>query len=129
MASTTYDYVIVGGGLAGCVVASRLYQYDETAKILLIEAGQDTRERDDVQNPQVLNLGGDLDWGYQTESMPGIFNRSITFNSGKGLGGGSSINSGKCLGPQSTGCNHMSIHSAHAGVRHQKVEEEEEEKS
>ncbi|KAL6858210.1 hypothetical protein ACO1O0_005666 [Amphichorda felina] len=94
MASTTYDYVIVGGGLAGCVVASRLHQYDETAKVLLIEAGQDTRERDDVQNPQVLNLGGDLDWGYQTESMPGIFNRSITFNSGKGLGGGSSINSG-----------------------------------
>ena len=99
MASTTYDYVIVGGGLAGCVVASRLHQYDGAAKILLIEAGQDTRERHDVQNPQTLNLGGDLDWGYQSEPMPGVMNRSITFNSGKGLGGSSAINSGKCLGP------------------------------
>ncbi|KAJ4181702.1 hypothetical protein NW767_014064 [Fusarium falciforme] len=92
--SSTYDYVVVGGGLAGCVLASRLRHYNEAAKIVLIEAGQDTRERSDVQEPQVLNLGGDLDWQYKSEPTPGAFNRSITLNSGKGLGGGSAINSG-----------------------------------
>ncbi|KAH6879997.1 hypothetical protein B0T10DRAFT_145709 [Thelonectria olida] len=94
MSTDAYDYVIVGGGLAGCVLASRLRQYDETAKIVLVEAGQDTRSRPDVREPQVLNLGGELDWQYQSEPTPGAFNRSITLNSGKGLGGGSAINSG-----------------------------------
>lgn len=95
MTSTIYDYVIVGGGLAGCVLASRLREYDEAAKIVLIEAGQDTRPRPDVRQPQTLNLGGELDWMYQSEPMAGIANRSIVVNAGKGLGGGSAINSGE----------------------------------
>lgn len=95
MGSVTYDYLIVGGGLAGCVLASRLHQYDEDAKIVLIEAGPDTRTRPDTLNPQTLNLGGDLDWKYESEPIPGYLNRTIPVNAGKGLGGGSSINSGK----------------------------------
>lgn len=94
MAQDTYDYVIVGGGLSGCVLASRLKQYDQATRIVLIEAGQDTRDRPDVQQPQTLNLGGDLDWNYQTEPIPALANRAIAFNAGKGLGGGSAINSG-----------------------------------
>ncbi|KAF4981160.1 hypothetical protein FZEAL_2994 [Fusarium zealandicum] len=94
MASKTYDYVIVGGGLAGCVLASRLREYDEPASIVLLEAGQDTRSRSDVREPQVLNLGGDLDWQYQSEPTPALCNRRIGLNSGKGLGGSSAINSG-----------------------------------
>ncbi|KAF5017273.1 hypothetical protein F66182_10810 [Fusarium sp. NRRL 66182] len=94
MGSETYDYAIIGGGLSGCVLASRLREYDQATKIVLIEAGDDTRERSDVQNPQVLNLGGDMDWQYKSEPTPGAFNRSIVLNSGKGLGGGSAINSG-----------------------------------
>ncbi|KPM44234.1 hypothetical protein AK830_g2388 [Neonectria ditissima] len=94
MSSVTYGYAIIGGGLVSCVLASRLKQYDKSAKVLLIEAGSDTRSRPDVLNPQVLNLGGDLDSQYQSETMHGISNRSIVVNSGKGLGGGSSINSG-----------------------------------
>lgn len=91
-----YEYVIVGGGLAGCVLASRLREYTPAScRIVLIEAGQDTRGRQDVREPQVLNLGGDLDWMYQSEPMPGLSGRSIVFNSGKGLGGGSAINSGE----------------------------------
>jgi choline dehydrogenase-like flavoprotein len=89
-----YDYAIVGGGLAGCVLANRLQQYQPTAKIILIEAGQDTRDRSDVQNPQALNLGGELDWQYQSDPMPALGGRSVTLNSGKGLGGSSAINSG-----------------------------------
>ncbi|KAI6765830.1 hypothetical protein HG530_006900 [Fusarium avenaceum] len=94
MGSATYDYIIVGGGLSGCVLSSRIQQYDNTAKILLLEAGEDTRERPDVHNMQVMNLGGDLDWQYQSEPVAALSGRRITLNSGKGLGGSSSINSG-----------------------------------
>ncbi|KAF4960215.1 hypothetical protein FGADI_1235 [Fusarium gaditjirri] len=79
MASPTYDYIVVGGGLAGCVLSSRIRQYDDAAKILLFEAGKETRRRSEVHNMQVLNLGSELDWQYQSEP---------------GLGGSSAINSG-----------------------------------
>jgi choline dehydrogenase-like flavoprotein len=96
--SDLYDYVIVGGGLSGCVLASRLREYsDPTTRILLIEAGPDTRTRKDVLEPQTFNLGGDIDWQYTSEPTPGVMNRSIVLNSGKGLGGGSAINSGECM--------------------------------
>ncbi|KAF5546435.1 alcohol oxidase [Fusarium napiforme] len=75
MASTTYDYIVVG------------------AKILLIEAGKETRGRSDVHNMQVLNLGGELDWQYQSEPVEALMGRRITLNAGKGLGGSSAINS------------------------------------
>lgn len=85
MGSVTYDYIIVGGSLAGCVLASRLHQYEEDAKIVLIEAGPDTRTRPDTPNPQTLNLGGDLDWNYESEPIPGYLNRTIPVNAGKGV--------------------------------------------
>lgn len=90
-----YDYIIVGGGLAGCVLASRIREYDEIATVLLIEAGKDTRERPEVREMQVLNLGGELDWKYESEPVATLGGRRITLNAGKGLGGGSTINSGK----------------------------------
>ncbi|RGP76741.1 hypothetical protein FLONG3_5181 [Fusarium longipes] len=89
-----YDYIIVGGGLAGCVLASRIREYDEHSKVLLIEAGKDTRELPGVRDMQVLNLGGELDWQYESEPVGGLAGRRITLNAGKGLGGGSAINSG-----------------------------------
>ncbi|KAL4731918.1 hypothetical protein ACLX1H_000914 [Fusarium chlamydosporum] len=89
-----YDYIIVGGGLAGCVLASRIREYDEIATVLLIEAGKDTRERPEVRDMQVLNLGGELDWKYESEPVATLGGRRITLNAGKGLGGGSTINSG-----------------------------------
>lgn len=91
----TYDYVIAGGGLAGCVVASRLKEYLPEAKILLIEAGPDTRERTDILRPDALNLGTDLDWNFPAEPSPGTGDRIFAYNAGKGLGGGSLINSCK----------------------------------
>jgi choline dehydrogenase len=90
-----YEYIIVGGGLAGCVLASRLKEYlPSGAKILVLEAGQETRTRADVLEPQTLNLGGDLDWQYVTEPLPALANRTVVLNQGKGLGGSSAINSG-----------------------------------
>ena len=67
-----FDYLIVGGGTAGCVVASRLAEYLPHKKILLIEAGPS-----DYLNDQVLNLkewlnllGGELDYDYGTTEQP-----------------------------------------------------------
>ncbi|KAI3393496.1 hypothetical protein diail_4217 [Diaporthe ilicicola] len=94
MASKNCDYIIVGGGLSGCVLASRLRQYQPRSKILLVEAGQDTRSRTDILQPDILNLGGELDWMYPTEPQATLGGRSIVYNAGKGLGGGTLINSG-----------------------------------
>lgn len=93
--ASTYDYIIVGGGLSGCVLASRLREYKPGSKILLVEAGQDTRTRTDILQPDILNLGGELDWMYPTEPQVSLGGRRIVYNAGKGLGGGTLINSGE----------------------------------
>src|ERR671937_135835 len=92
-ASKGYDYVIVGGGSAGCVLANRLSE-DGAARVLLIEAGG----RD--LNPLIripLGMGKmheyDLfNWGYHTEPEPNMNGRKIEAMRGKVLGGSSSIN-------------------------------------
>lgn len=67
-----FDYVIVGGGTAGCVIASRLAEHLPQKKILLIEAGPS-----DFMDDKVLDLrlwlgllGGDLDFDYLTTEQP-----------------------------------------------------------
>ncbi|NHZ82724.1 choline dehydrogenase [Massilia sp. CCM 8695] len=88
-----YDYIIVGGGTAGCVLANRLTRRRDTT-VLLIEAGG----RDDyvwihipvgylhcIGNPRT-------DWMYKTEPDAGLNGRSLIYPRGKVLGGSSSIN-------------------------------------
>ena len=88
-----YDYIIVGAGSAGCVLANRLTE-DAGATVLLLEAGgQDNHPY--IQIP--LGLGKlqqhkMFDWGYITEPEPHLNNRRLPLLRGKVLGGSSSIN-------------------------------------
>ena len=88
-----FDYIIVGGGTAGCLLANRL-SADASKKVLLIEAGK----KDDYHWIHIpigyLHCIGNprTDWLYNTEPEPGLNGRSLRYPRGKTLGGSSSIN-------------------------------------
>ncbi len=87
-----YDYVIVGGGSAGCVMAARLSE-DSDARVLLIEAGRkDTNPYIHIPAGFAKMTTGPLTWGLETVPQVHANNRVIPMAQGKVLGGGSSIN-------------------------------------
>jgi choline dehydrogenase len=89
---TQYDYIVIGAGSAGCVVANRLTEDRETT-VLLLEAGHpDTKP--EIQIPlECTNLpGSEVDWGYFSEPEPELNHRKIFCPRGKVLGGSSAIN-------------------------------------
>jgi choline dehydrogenase len=89
-----YDYIIIGAGSAGCVLANRLTQ-DPNCKVLLLEAGgKDNSVL--VKMPAgvgaLISEKGTYNWGFWTEPEPHLEGRKLWWPRGKGWGGSSSIN-------------------------------------
>ena len=92
-----YDYVVIGAGSAGAIVASRLSE-DPNVSVLLLEAGGSDRTTF-VRKPgmislvqQVKQLKKKFDWGFTTVPQPHLNGRRIPYTRGKVLGGSSSVN-------------------------------------
>ena len=89
----SFDYVIVGAGSAGCVLANRLSE-DEATRVLLLEAGGSDRSIF-IQMPTALSIPMNMpryNWGFETEPEPFMNGRRLNCPRGKVLGGSSSIN-------------------------------------
>ncbi|GAB1821542.1 GMC family oxidoreductase [Herbidospora sp. RD11066] len=87
-----FDYVIVGAGSAGCVLAARLSEHAATT-VALIEAGGSDRKLE-VRMPAGFSklFGTSYDWNFTTSAQPGLSDRRIYWPRGRMLGGSSSMN-------------------------------------
>lgn len=98
-APKAFDYIIIGAGPAGTVIASRLHQGDPALSILLIEAGPDSSKTalaQTISSPLSAPLlqGTELDWNYTSSPQTHLAGRQIYGGGGKALGGSTVINYG-----------------------------------
>ncbi|KAF1818970.1 GMC oxidoreductase [Dissoconium aciculare CBS 342.82] len=91
--TSIYDYIIVGGGTCGLVLANRLTE-NSSVTVAVVEAGQTQ-----YNNPKVIQIdditrpvGTEIDWQYPAVAQTSLNNRAVTYNAGKALGGTSTIN-------------------------------------
>lgn len=98
----TYDYCLIGGGTASCLIASRLSQQLPDHRILILEAGEHIRNDPKIQTPGLsatLQSDPNYDWQYSTAPEPGLNGRIIKQPRGKLVGGTSAINSHSVVFP------------------------------
>jgi choline dehydrogenase len=90
-----FDYIVIGAGAAGCVIANRLLERVD-GRVLLLEAGG-LDDRETIHNTDIASMTSmwgpdDANWGYTTAAQPHLGGRSIPIAQGKVLGGSTSIN-------------------------------------
>jgi choline dehydrogenase len=90
--TNAYDYIIIGAGSAGCVLAARLTE-DPHSRVLLLEAGGPDKAKE-IHIPAAFSklFKTAVDWNYSTEPEPCLHNRRLYWPRGKMLGGSSSMN-------------------------------------
>ncbi|CAL5868916.1 uncharacterized protein PFLUO_LOCUS3143 [Penicillium psychrofluorescens] len=88
-----YDYVIVGAGAAGCVLASKLSE-DKSVSVLLLEAGGDNTKVLESKVPLMFPklFHTEHDWDYSTVEQPGLASRALYWPRGRIIGGSTSLN-------------------------------------
>ncbi|KAJ8104472.1 hypothetical protein OPT61_g10739 [Boeremia exigua] len=96
--SEVYDYIVCGGGTSGCVIAGRLAE-ESGAKILVLEAGPDSAELENVHmaGGWSKNFDSETDWNIVTEPMGSVDGRQVKVSRGRFLGGSSGVNGTLCI--------------------------------
>ncbi|OTA59684.1 GMC oxidoreductase [Hypoxylon sp. EC38] len=101
-----YDFVIIGGGTAGLVVATRLTE-NPSVSVLVLEAGGNALQDPRVSIPAMCSwsavLGTELDWDFMTVPQENLNNRQIGQPQGRVLGGSSAVNAEVFVPPSATG--------------------------
>ncbi len=89
----SYDYIIVGAGAAGCVLANRL-SANPAVNVLLLEPGSANLDQPKLYDPTLwpLNLGSETDWAYTSAPQAGFNGRELPLAAGRVIGGSASIN-------------------------------------
>jgi choline dehydrogenase len=94
-AEEAFDYVVIGAGASGCVIANRLIE-NLDCRVLLLEAGgpDDREEIHKTDIPSMTSMWGpdDANWGYETVPQPRLNGRTIPIAQGRVLGGSTAIN-------------------------------------